>query len=472
MTTGRIPTCAAALATLLAATPSQDAKPRAEHTNIVLFYVDDLGWKDVGYMGSRYYETPHIDALAAEGMVFTDAYACGPNCAPSRACLMSGQYSPRHGVYTVGSAARGKAERRKLIPIENTKTLAPRFVTIAEALKAAGYTTATMGKWHLGPDPTTQGFDVNVGGNRSGAPRGGYFSPYRNPQLENGPKGEHLTDRLTDEAVAFIEQHESEPFFLYLTHYAVHTPIQAVPALIEKYREKQPAGGQGNPKYAAMIDSVDQSLGRVMKALDDRGLTERTLVVFYSDNGGHGPITSMAPLRGAKGMLYEGGIRVPLAVRWPGRVKPGSRCAVPVIGVDLYPTFLQAASVARPHDSLDGESLMPLLTSSGPWPERALFWHFPAYLQATGRKQGRRPFRTRPAGAIRVGRYKLLEFFEDGRLELYDLGQDMGETHNLAEQQPDKTRELHARLTEWRTSVEAPVPTELNPLYDPELDRR
>lgn len=418
-------------------------------------------------MGSQYYETPNIDALAAGGMTFGSAYANAPNCAPSRACLMSGQYGPRHGVYTVGNSTRGNAKLRRLIPVPNTKTLAPEFITIAEALKPSGYVSAAMGKWHLGEDPVDQGFDVNVGGNQTGSPRGGHFSPYRNPQLPNGPDGEYLTDRLTDEAISFIEGHRQQPFFLYLTHYAVHTPTQAKEDLTAKYRDKPSADGQKNPKYAAMIDSVDQSVGRIVKALDDGGLSERTLLVFFSDNGGHGNVTSMAPLRGAKGMLYEGGVRVPMIARWPGRVQRGSRCDVPVIGVDLYPTFLDVAAADRPEGyELDGESLLPLLTSEAEdrFADRALFWHFPAYLQGTRKRIGR-PFRTRPAGAIRVGNYKLLEFFEDGRLELYDLDKDIGEATDLSESHVNVATKLHARLKAWRAEVDAPVPTEANPLF-------
>eukprot|EP00913_Durusdinium_trenchii_P023415 g21993.t1 len=412
---------------------------RSKRPNIVFLLIDDMGWKDVGFMGSRYYQTPNIDRLARQGMVFHSAYTCGPNCAPTRACLMSGQYSPRHGIYTVGSAERGHAQLRRLIPIRNQTVLDDNVVTIAESLKAAGYVTATMGKWHLGPDPTTQGFDVNVAGNKSGSPRGGYFSPYRNPQLKDGPKQEYLTDRLTDEAVKFLKSNREKPFFLYLPHYAVHTPIQGKPALIEKYRDRKPHNGQSNPTYAAMVDSVDQSVGRILDTLDELKLTENTIVIFSSDNGGYGPATSMTPLRGSKGMLYEGGVRVPTVVRWPEKVSAGSRCDVPVITVDFYPTLLELTGTALPKNQvLDGESLVPLLTQTGSLKRDAIFWHFPAYLQAY--RGINRPFRTRPAGAIRHGKYKLIEFFEDGRLELYDLENDISEQNNLAESQPAARR--------------------------------
>lgn len=450
---------------------------RSDRPNFVFIYIDDMGWKDVGFMGSLYYETPNIDRLAAEGMVFRDAYANAPNCAPSRACLMTGQYTPRHGIYTVGNPARGKARYRKLIPIKNETTLPQEAVTIAEELAKAGYVSASMGKWHLGDPPKHgpcgQGFDLNIGGFRAGHPPHGYFSPYRNPQLEDGPKGEYLTDRLTDHAVKFIEDNRDKPFFLYLTHYAVHTPIQGKDNLVEKYEGKPGSQGQDNPEYAAMIDSVDQSVGRVLDTLDDLDLAKNTVVVFYSDNGGvggyrkwgimGGEITSQQPLRGGKGMLYEGGIREPMAIRWPGVVKPGSVCDTPVIGVDFYPTMLEIAGVRKTEGKvLDGRSIVPLLTQTGDLDRGAIFWHFPAYLQA-----GQNTWRTTPAGAIRQGDYKLLEFFEDGRLELYNLQKDIGERHDLSSEMPEKTRELHRRLIEWRKSVNAPVPTELNPKYDP-----
>ncbi len=438
--------------------------------NIVFIFIDDLGWKDVGFMGSEFYETPNIDRLAKQGMVFTDAYANAPNCAPSRACLLSGQYSPRHGVYTVGSPERGQSRHRKLIPTPNKTVLSPEIVTIAERLKQAGYTCAHMGKWHLGNDPEAgpkaQGFDINVGGNQAGHPRT-YFSPYKNPDLEDGLEGEYLTDRLTDEALSFLEKNQSNPFFLYLSHYAVHTPLQAKEDMVEKYEEKDPGPLHDNPTYAAMIESTDQSVGRIMKKLDELKLADNTLVVFFSDNGGHGAITTMDPLRGSKGMLYEGGIREPLIVRWPKKIAPGTTSDTPVIGLDFYPTLLELAGLKPEEDQpMDGVSLMPLLTQSGEIERDAIYWHFPAYLQAYQKGMG--PWRTTPAGAIRVGDYKLIEFFEDGKLELYNLREDIGETKNLAEEIPDKTKELHQRMKAWRKKLDAPVPTEKNPDYDPQ----
>jgi arylsulfatase A-like enzyme len=446
----------------LLAFPAQ-AKP-----NIVLYFIDDLGWTDVSFMGSKYYETPHVDQLSKEGMKFMSAYANAPNCAPSRACLLSGQYGPRHGIYTVGNSDRGKAQFRKLVPTKNTTVLADRFVTIAESLQSAGYVTATMGKWHLGTDPTTQGFDVNIAGKHWGSPSGGgYHSPYNYPNLVNREKGEYLTDRLGEEACKFIEANKDKPFFLYLTHYAVHTPIQSKPGLKAKYQKKNPVGGHKNAAYAGMIESMDDSIGAVQATLKRLKLEENTVVIFFSDNGGHGGVTSNAPLRGSKGMLYEGGIREPLVVKWPGVTKPGAMCNEPVIGVDLYPTFLEMTGAKRPKNyQLDGLSIAPLLRDSTASLDRAaLFWHFPCYLQGYTPRHG--PFRTTPAAAIRMGDWKLIEFFEDGKLELYNLKSDLSEKNNLAQKMPAKTKEIHAVMLKWRKSVKAPVPTEKNPLYDP-----
>ncbi len=439
--------------------------------NILFILVDDMGWRDAGFMGSKYYETPNMDRLAREGMVFTQAYTCGPNCAPSRASILTGEYTPRHGIYTVGNSVRGRAALRKLIPVKNTTILARRFVTFAEALKPARYRSASMGKWHMGDDPefgpTGQGFDINVAGWHLGHPRS-YFSPYHNPALKDGPKGEYLTDRLTEEALKFLEKNKDRPFLLYLPHYAVHTPLQAKKAMVEKYRAKKPWNGQHNPVYAAMVESVDQGVGRILDKLRELGLEENTVVILSSDNGGVKGITSQAPLRGGKGMLYEGGIRVPLVVRWPGKVRPGSRCDTPVIGVDFLPTFLEIAGVPRPKGLvLDGVSIVPLLEGRK-IPERALFWHFPAYLQGRNVEGARDPFfRTRPCGVVRKGRWKLIEYFEDHALELYDLESDIGEEHNLAGRNPGKVKELMDLMKAWRREVKAPVPVKLNPRYNP-----
>jgi len=439
--------------------PAGGGRP-AGKPNFVFIFIDDMGWKDLGFMGSQYYETPRIDRLASEGVVFTNAYSNAPNCAPTRACLMSGQYGPRHGVYTVGTAERGEAKRRKLIPTRNTTELGTEHVTLAEALKPAGYACACMGKWHLGTKaphrPQDRGFDV-------------VYERARRSHFE--ADGTYLTDRLTDESVKFIAANRERPFFLYLSHHAVHTPIQAKGEVVAKYDGKKASKGQSNPKYAAMIDSVDQSVGRVLDTLDKLGLAEKTVVFFFSDNGGHANFTSMQPLRGSKGTLYEGGIRVPAIVRWPGRTRAGETCETPIIGLDFYPTMLEMAGAAGPvGHTLDGESLVPLLARGGGLKREAIFWHFPAYLEPYN--DGQWPWRTTPAGAVRSGDWKLIEFFEDGRLELYDLKKDVGEKENLAGTKPEKARELHAMLQAWRSRVGAPVPTQLNPAFDPAALKR
>jgi len=443
----------------------------AEQPNIVIFMVDDLGWKDLGCMGSTYYRTPNIDQLAAQGMRFTDAYANAPNCAPSRACLMTGQYSPRHGIYTVGTSERGNPVFRKLVPTPTKVTLDTSFVTLPEVLRSAGYVCGHVGKWHLGVDPetgpTAQGFNMNVAGNHAGMPRS-YFSPYRNRDLPDGLDGEYLTDRLTDEAIAFIETNRHRPFFVYLPHFAVHTPIQPKPELAAGYEQIPEAERQGTTAYAAMVESVDQSVGRLLASLDRLELADNTIVILFSDNGGHGNQTSMAPLRGSKGMIYEGGIRVPLIIRWPGRIAAGSICREPVIGLDLYPTLADIALAAVPADvTPDGVSLTPLL-DGGSLNRDALFWHFPAYLEPYNESQ--LPWRITPCSAIRRGDWKLIEFFEDSRIELYNLVDDPGETRNVAGIEQQKARAMHEQLMQWRQSVNAPVPDTRNPLFDPAAD--
>ncbi len=439
--------------------------------NIVLIYVDDLGWRDLGVMGSEYYETPNIDALASQGIRFTQAYSNAPNCAPARASLLSGMYPPRHGVYTVGSSERGDARLRKLVPVENRTNLDLDTVTIAEALASGGYVSGHVGKWHLGGPgflPDAQGFAWAVGGDASGSPPS-YFHPYAQggrslPDLDEGADGEYLTDRLTDEAIRFLDTHHDRPFFLYLSHYGVHTPLQAKANLVQRYDDKRAASGHDNPTYAAMIHSVDEGVGRLLQRLDELDPSDETIVIFFSDNGGFGPATSMTPLRGSKGMLYEGGIRVPLIIRWPGTIRAGAVSDAPVIGVDLFPTMLAAAGIAPPPGvRLDGIDLVPFLKGTRQLPDRPLFWHFPAYLEADTSVPG--PWRTTPAAAVRIGAHKLITFFEDGRDELYDLAEDPGETHDLAVETPQRAAELRATLERWWEETGAWIPTEPNPLY-------
>ena len=413
-------------------------------------------------MGNGYHQTPNIDELAAEGVVFTNAYANAPNCAPTRASLMSGQYTPRHGIYTVDTSERGSANLRRLIPTPNKTELDTKRVTIAEALKPGGYTTGCIGKWHLGERepfrPQDQGFDVVF--DRSG---GGHFTD----------DGRYLTDVLTEKAIQFIENNKGKPFFLYLAHHAVHVPLEAKPELVEKYKNKPPSGNHKNPTYAAMIESVDQSVAAILAKLDELNLRGNTVVFFFSDNGGYGNATSMEPLRGSKGMLYEGGIRVPLIIRWPGRTKAGLVCDAPVIGMDFYPTILDIAGLKKPeHHILDGQSIVPLLNPNGRdfksacnrFQNRPIFWHFPAYLEPYNDSQ--RPWRTTPAGAVRKSHWKLIEFFEDGKIELYNLADDIDEKNDLAESLPEKAEELHKELISWRMTISAPVPTQLNPQFD------
>jgi arylsulfatase A-like enzyme len=452
----------------------------AEKPNIVFFFIDDLGWADVNYTydfmklkEKTYYETPAIDKLASESLIFTDAYANAPNCAPSRACLMSGQYTPRHSIYTVGDPKRGNHKHRKLDPTPNETVLGDKFITIAEALKANGYTSASMGKWHLGADPTTQGFDINIAGKGWGSPSGGgYHSPLKYPNLNIKEKGVYLTDAITDRAVQFIESNQKNPFFLYLTHYAVHTPIQGKESLTKHFKNKPTTQHQKNAQYAAMLKSVDESVDSVLQTLTRLNLDEDTIIIFFSDNGGHEGATSNYPLRGAKGMLYEGGIREPLLIKWPGVTKAGHLCDEPVIGIDLYPTFLELTGSSQPAGyKLDGLSLVSLLRNANSTLNRdAIFWHFPAYLQGKGDPHGG-PFRTTPAGAVRMGDWKLIEWFETGRLELYNLKEDLGETNNLAQSHPEELQRLHTRMKRWRTEVNAPIPTTPNPLYKPAQTR-
>lgn len=435
--------------------------------NIIMIVVDDLGWKDLGFMGSEYYETPNLDQLAEKSIVFTQAYASAANCAPSRACLLSGQNTPRHGIYTVGPSERGKSANRKLIPTVNTTTLADEIVTFAELLQNKGYTTASMGKWHLGESPITQGFDLNVGGSKRGHPPT-YFSPYRNPNLPDGPKGEYLTDRLTDEAIDFIAKNQQAPFFLYLPYFTIHTPLQGKDSLVAHYQNKGIQGGQGrNPNYGAMVSTMDANIGRILQTIEELNL-HNTLFIFTSDNGALAYLSSQAPLRAGKGSYYEGGIRVPLLFYWPARGWSPRAENTPVTNLDLYPTLIDLIALPKPEQVLDGISLTSLLELKTKLPNRPLVWHFPIYLQAYRPGQdGSRDdlFRTRPGSVMRYGRWKLHEYFEDGGLELYDLKKDPGEQQNLATQKKGKTKKLLKKLQEWRSQLNAPVPNQANPEY-------
>lgn len=457
---------------LVSGSQAPAAAPRPP--NILFIFIDDLGWRDCGFSGSDFYETPHLDALAERGMVFTDAYAAAANCAPSRACLLSGQYTPRHQIFNVGTRRRGDQRFGKLRHVPGTATLRQDIVSWAGIVGAAGYHVGVIGKWHLGEDPRTFGFDFTFACSPGGSPPRGYFPPHpETPDLNDAPPGQYLTDRLTDEAIAFVDRNRDRPWLLYLSHFAVHTPLEAPSALVAKYR-RQPAGSlHSDPLMAAMIESVDTGIGRMVAHLQRRGIEDHTVIVFTSDNGGYGPATSMDPLKGYKGTYYEGGIRVPLLVVWPGVVAPGSTCSVPVINIDWFPTFCELADAPLPdHQPLDGVSLVPLLKQSGSLAERAIFWHFPAYLQSYRRIDSQRDplYRSRPCSVIRQGRWKLHEYFEDGAVELYDLSQDLGETTNLAAREPEQTRRLHRQLIAWRQATGAPVPSEPNPHYDADAE--
>lgn len=466
------------LAALVAALPTiwgghSDAED-GSHTqggdkpNLVFILADDLGYSDLGCYGNRYYETPHIDRMAAEGMRFTNGYTAGPNCQPTRAALITGQYGPRTGVYTVGSIERFPWRTRPLRPVDNAEKLPLNTITLAQALKNAGYKTALFGKWHLGEDPehhpSARGFDEAI------TSAGQHFN-FKTVPPTPYPEGTYLADFLTDKAVDFIRRHADRPFFLCLHHFAVHSPYQAKPELVRRFESKPPVGGHKDPVYAAMITSLDESVGRVLATLKELGLDEKTLVIFTSDNGGvggyerlgivGGSVTDNAPLRGGKGMLYEGGIRVPYIFRWPGKIPPGTVCDVPIHSVDLFPTLLELAQAPAPKGHiLDGVSYARLLQTGNPadFPARPLFWHFPGYLGG-----GKGTWRTTPVGVVRMGNWKLMEFFEDGHLELYNLAEDIGEERNLAEKHPQKVAELHDLLKKWRQEINAPMPTSHTP---------
>ncbi|MFC1499358.1 sulfatase [Verrucomicrobiota bacterium] len=428
--------------------------------NFLFLLVDDLGWADVGCFGSKFYETPNIDKLASEGMRFTDAYAACPVCSPTRASIMNGKYPARSKItdWIGNSKERFKG---RLISADYAHELPLEEITLAEALKEAGYNTFFAGKWHLGNEPfypEHQGFDINKGGHDRGGPPGGYFSPYRNPRLKDGPKNEHLPDRLASETIKFIENSRNKSFLAYLSFYSVHTPLQGKPELVEKYKkklEKNPGIIKRLEKshiYAAMVQSMDEAVGRVLKKLEDLGIADNTIVIFMSDNGGFAKATSNKPLRGWKGILYEGGIREPMIIKWPGAAKPGSECSVPVTSTDFYPTMLEMAGLPlKPKQHIDGISLAPLLKQEKESLGRdAIYWHYPHY---NGHPE------SVPGGMVRAGDYKLIEFYEDMRVELYNLKEDIGEENDLSEKIPEKTAELKKILHDWRKDVGAWMPT-------------
>lgn len=431
---------------------SATAAPRAP--NFILILMDDMGWRDVGFMGNTFVETPHLDRLAKSGLVFGQAYASAPNCAPTRACLMSGQYTPRHGVYTVVDPNHAVGSpRHKLLAAESKAELGTNFVTIAEALRDGGYATAFFGMWNLGRGrtgpvtPGGQGFQKVVFPENLGFGKDAYFDE----------RGNYLSDRLTDEVLKFVEAHREQPFFVYYPDHAVHAPFEPKPDLLKKYEQKAArTAARDNPAYAATIEAVDQNVGRILQALERGQLSDRTYVIFTSDNGGADRDTR--PLRGGKGQLYEGGVRVPLAIAGPNLAKPGTTCDPPVSSVDLYPTLLELAQLPTPADTrLDGVSLAPLLRGASTLTRTRLFWHFPCYVG-----------KGTPSSAVRDGDFKLIEFFEDGgRRELYNLRTDPGEERNLAATMPEQAAALDRVLQAWQTETGAAIPRDRNPNYDP-----
>jgi arylsulfatase A-like enzyme len=438
------------------------ARAAAPQTNFVFILADDFGWRDLGCYGNPYFSTPNLDRLAAEGARFTNAYAACPVCSPTRASIMTGKYPVRTGV-TDWITGRPSHEKGPIITPRTATELKLAETTIAELLKPAGYRSASIGKWHLGSEgfyPTDQGFDVNIGGNHSGSPPRSpkpYFGPFELPNLKGG-EGDFLTEKLSEAAEKFIEHNKANPFLVYLPHYTVHLPLGAREELVARHKEK--AQGRYNPIYAAMVESLDASVGHVLGALDKAGVADRTMVMFFSDNGGlryegrsQQAITDNAPLRAGKGHLYEGGIREPLIVRYPGVLKPGRVIDTPVSSVDFFPTFAEAASV-KP-GAVDGVSLLPLLRGGSLKP-RPLYWHYPHYSNQGGE----------PGSVVRDGDWKLIEFHADGRRELYNLRADEAETRNLVEREPRVVRRLSAQLTEWRKATGAVMPRK-NPDADP-----
>lgn len=449
----------ALLVIFAAVVPAAAARPTTEQPpNIVLIMADDLGWMDLHCQGNQLLDTPHIDALATDGMRFTDAYAAAPVCTPTRAAMMTGQsparlhitnHAPGHpDVVPEGTHLRGAPW---------TTYLGLEYVTIAERLKGAGYATGFIGKWHLsyrpGQDdegpfeprlrPEFQGYDLNVGGCSRGGPPS-YFEPYRIPNIAPRREGDYLPERLADECIAFVKENRRRPFFLTWWNYSVHYPIQAPESLVEKYRGRSDVE---NPGYAAMIEGMDTAIGRLLSTLDELELTDKTLLIFTSDNGS---LFGNLPLKKNKGYLYEGGIRVPWIVRWPGVVEAGSTCSVPIISTDTYSTLLEVVGLKRDRALVsDGESIVPLLRQSGSFKRRTLYFHYPNY---AFHKQNRL------ASAVRHGDYKLIKFYADGSVELYNLASDIGENHNLASEQPDVARDLEQKLDAWLRETKAQMP--------------
>ncbi|MCF6331858.1 MAG: sulfatase [Draconibacterium sp.] len=447
--------------------------------NIVFILVDDLGWADVKCnFPESFYDTPNIDRLAENGIRFTQAYSANPVCSPTRAALMTGKHPNRVNItdWIPGSDPKN----RPLLGPQDANELALKEITIAEKMKEKGYKTCFIGKWHLGGEgfyPEDQGFDINIGGHDKGSPPGGYYSPYKNPKLKDGPKGEYLTDRLTSEGIHFIEENQKNPFFLYLAFYTVHTPIQASKEFIEKYKAKREQLGidtvphrregdgwtkllQENAAFASMVASMDENVGRVLESLKKNGLDKNTWVIFTSDNGGLSTLTrknaptSNGPLRAGKGWCYEGGIRVPLIIAGPGVMEPGRTVDQPAVSMDFFTTILNIAGVE--HEDNDGVNLLPVLTEKKPIERDELFWHYPHYHGSAWK----------PGSALRKGNWKFIVYYEDNRTELFNLKDDPGETTDISAANPEKVAELKMILDKKLAGSNAKFP-EVNQDYDP-----
>ena len=447
----------------LASSHSAPAAAPPTPPNIVVILADDLGWMDLHCQGNPLLDTPQLDRLAKQGMRFTDAYAAAPVCTPTRAAMMTGKSPARLAItnHAPGHRPGFVPKGQDLAEAETLTYLPLSEVTIAERLKNAGYATGFIGKWHLshrkGADangpwepqlrPEHQGFDLNIGGCDRGGPPS-FFEPYGIPNIPPRRKGDYLPERLADECISFLRTNQAKPFFLCWWDYSVHYPIQAPEQLIQKYRQRP---GVKDPAYAAMIEGMDTAIGRVLQELDFLGLATNTLVLFTSDNGS---LFGNEPLRANKGFLYEGGIRVPWIVRWPGIVKPGSTCSVPVISTDTYSTLLEAAGLKPvPEQAPDGESLLPLLRQTGSLQRKALYFHYPNYAFHQ---------RNRLGGAIREGDFKLIRNYDDDSLELYNLAADLGETRNLSATHPEMTQRLTAKLESWLKSSGARMPAHVS----------
>lgn len=468
----------------LAVAEAEKAVDRQDKPNIVLIYGDDVGAMDIGFSGGRACPTPNLDKFAAQGIIFTDSYSMTATCAPSRMSLLSGQYPTSFGRYTVhGQAAPGDPRYMRLIPPSKESRDFSKFPTFADALKTAGYRTAVMGKWHLkgkGCDPTEMGFDVDVGsadGAGNSGQRDGYHSPYDYPPgIKQDKSGEYLTNRLTDEAIKFITDNRERPFMLYLPYYTIHTPYEAREDLLAKAKALNQERGKDygySPENISMVMALDENAGRLINKIDELGLGENTLIIFSGDNGTYGDNPEKTePLRNSKSSFFEGGVRVPMCVRWTGHIKSGQVDKTPVAQIDYFPTFLALSGAKAPAKSnLDGVNLLPLMLGQEKLPERSIFWHFPLYHGGNGGASAKNTgdnqlYGTIPGSSIRRGKWKLMEFFGTGNIELYNLEDDIGETRNLAKENPEVVSGLLAELHNWQKETDAPIATEKNPEFD------